>query len=159
MKWINVLAALGVALTLSACSQKKLDDTPVDSGELVSKEITQVTLGEPKAQPMTYVIYYGFDLSDVPADMRAIVSQHVTFLKNNPRKRLELQGHADERGSRDYNLALGERRARGVYQMMVVSGVDPARISMVTFGEERPAAEGHNEQAWSLNRRVEFVYR
>jgi peptidoglycan-associated lipoprotein len=159
MKLMKGLMVLAIALGLSACGSKKLDDTPVDSAALENGQVTQVNLADKADKPMTFVIYYEFDKSDVPADVQELVQQHVAYMTENPRKRLELQGHADERGSRDYNLALGERRAKGVYQMMVVLGAGPAKISTVTFGEERPASEAHNEAAWALNRRVEFIYR
>jgi peptidoglycan-associated lipoprotein len=159
MKLLKGLMVLAIAVGLSACGTKKLDDTPVDSADLTNQQVKEVDLSKKDAKPMSFVIYFDFDKSDVPAEMQETIQQHVAYMTENPRKRLELQGHTDERGSRDYNLALGERRAKSVYQMMVVLGANPAKISTVTFGEERPASEGHNEAALALNRRAEFIYR
>jgi len=80
------------------------------------------------------------------------------LLSSNPDVSVVLEGHADERGTREYNLALGERRAKAVEQLLVLQGVGQNQIQVISFGEERPVALGHDEEAWRLNRRVEFLY-
>ena len=104
------------------------------------------------------VIYFEYDSSTVLAQFEEIIQAHAAFLQANPGVVTTLEGHADERGSREYNLALGERRAQAVKKQLVVLGAVTEQVRTVSYGEERPADPGHDEQAWSLNRRVEFVY-
>ncbi len=115
-------------------------------------------LGDPASMPPVRVIYFDYDSSAVPLDSNALIHAHARFLQANPGREATLEGHADERGSREYNLALGEQRARAVKQQLVVLGVDPAQLITVSYGEERPAVAGHDQEAWRLNRRVEFAY-
>jgi peptidoglycan-associated lipoprotein len=104
------------------------------------------------------VVYFDFDSSTVHDDDRAIIEAHANYLVQHPTIKVTLEGHTDERGSREYNIGLGERRANGVAEMMKLMGVAAQQISTVSYGEERPAALGHDESAWHLNRRVEIVY-
>lgn len=104
------------------------------------------------------VVYFDFDSSTVHDEDRAIIQAHADYLSRHPGVKVTLEGHADERGSREYNIGLGERRAKAVEQMMELMGVSSSQISIVSYGEERPAALGHDESAWHLNRRVEIVY-
>ena len=89
---------------------------------------------------------------------QAIAEAHAGYLRDNPGIRVVLEGHTDERGTREYNLALGENRARTVADVLMAMGVDVSRIENVSYGEENPVAEGHDESAWRLNRRVEIRY-
>ncbi|MEJ2554427.1 MAG: peptidoglycan-associated lipoprotein Pal [Gammaproteobacteria bacterium] len=104
------------------------------------------------------VVYFDFDSSTVHDDDRAIIQAHADYLAKHPDVKVTLEGNTDERGSREYNIGLGERRAKAVAEMMKLMGVSADQISTVSYGEERPAALGHDEAAWSLNRRVEIVY-
>lgn len=104
------------------------------------------------------VVYFDLDSSSVHDEDHAIVQAHANYLAQHPAVKVTLEGHADERGSREYNIGLGERRAAAVKQMMALLGVSAQQISSVSYGEERPAATGHDESAWHLNRRVEIVY-
>jgi peptidoglycan-associated lipoprotein len=104
------------------------------------------------------VVYFDFDSSTVHDEDRAIIQAHADYLSQHPGVKVTLEGHTDERGSREYNIGLGERRANAVAEMMKLMGVSPQQISTVSYGEERPAALGHDESAWHLNRRVEIVY-
>jgi peptidoglycan-associated lipoprotein len=99
-------------------------------------------------------VYFEFDSSAVDDHSRKVIEAHSQFLLNNPDVNVVLEGHADERGTREYNLALGERRANAVAEIMEAYGVSPGRIQTISYGEERPAALGHDESAWRLNRRV-----
>jgi peptidoglycan-associated lipoprotein len=87
-----------------------------------------------------------------------IIEAHGKYLANNPSFKVRLEGHTDERGSREYNLALGERRARSVEQLLKLQGVSANQIEIISYGEEMPSAFGHDESSWQLNRRVELVY-
>jgi peptidoglycan-associated lipoprotein len=104
-------------------------------------------------------VYFAFDSSTLDDENRAIVEAHAAHLANNTGIRVNLEGHADERGTREYNLALGERRAQAVERVMRALGVAGNRISTTSYGEEKPLAGGHDESAWRQNRRVEISYR
>lgn len=104
------------------------------------------------------VIYFGFDESEVDADSMKVVEAHGAYLAERPTATVRLEGHADERGSREYNIGLGERRSQSVRQILLLQGVTSTQLSTVSYGEERPAVLGSDDEALSLNRRVELVY-
>jgi len=104
------------------------------------------------------VIYFGFDKSDIDRASRALLEEHGRYMAQNPGLNVRLEGHGDERGSREYNIGLGERRAQAVRQILLLRGAGAAQLSTVSYGEERPAVLGSDEEARSLNRRVEIVY-
>lgn len=106
----------------------------------------------------TRVIYFAFDKSDIPTAAIASLKAHAKVLAGNPAARLKLEGHADERGTPEYNVALAERRAKAVQKFLVFSGAKANQIETVSYGEEKPADLGHDELAWAHNRRVELVY-
>ncbi|MGR9115656.1 MAG: peptidoglycan-associated lipoprotein Pal [Gammaproteobacteria bacterium] len=103
-------------------------------------------------------IYFMYDSSQVKQDFVPVVSAHAQYLLSHPNARLTLEGHADERGSPEYNIALGEQRAKSVARMMKVQGVAENQLELVSYGEEKPASEGHDDASWQLNRRVELLY-
>ncbi len=102
-------------------------------------------------------VFFGFDQYDLNAEARATLEKQAAWLNKFPAVRITIEGHADERGTREYNLALGERRANSAKDYLVALGVNPARISTISFGKERPAALGHDEAAWAQNRRAVSV--
>jgi peptidoglycan-associated lipoprotein len=104
------------------------------------------------------VVYFDFDQSELRAEYADLLSRHATRLANSSRTRVRLEGHADERGSREYNIGLGERRSQAVRRMLLIQGASAEQISTVSFGEERPAAMGSDEESYALNRRVEIKY-
>jgi peptidoglycan-associated lipoprotein len=104
-------------------------------------------------------VYYEFDKYDVKPEYRALVESHARWLKSNPGARLTIEGNADEQGSREYNLALGQRRAESVSKLMMLMGVKGEQIEAISYGEERPRLNGHDEKAWSENRRSDFARR
>lgn len=104
------------------------------------------------------VIYFEFDSAVIDTRFQPIIDVHATYLKANPGFKVILQGHADERGSREYNLALGQRRAESVRQALSLLGVPDGQMEAVSFGEEKPAVQGSNEEAWRMNRRTEIHY-
>jgi peptidoglycan-associated lipoprotein len=103
-------------------------------------------------------IYYDFDKFDVKDEYRPLVEAHAKYLRENPGERMLVQGNTDERGSREYNVALGQRRADGVKRMLLLLGAKDAQIESVSLGEEKPKAEGANEEAWAQNRRSDMLY-
>jgi peptidoglycan-associated lipoprotein len=107
---------------------------------------------------MTMVIYFDFDQSELRPEYADQLARHADRLSNNNRDSMRLEGHADERGSREYNIGLGERRSQAVRRMLLIQGATSDQISTVSFGEERPAAFGSDEDAYQQNRRVEIKY-
>lgn len=102
-------------------------------------------------------VYFDYDASELSADARQALSQNAEILQRKSNIRVEVQGHADQRGSTEYNLALGERRADSVVQHLIASGITSNRLKTVSYGEERPLSQVDSEQAWSKDRRCEFV--
>ncbi len=104
------------------------------------------------------VIYFRYDSSQIKQEFIQVIAAHSKYLKNHPSRHVILEGHADERGSREYNIALGEQRAKSIARMMKMQGVSSAQLEIVSYGEEKPDADGMDEASWQLNRRVEVVY-
>lgn len=175
-----LLAVLASALMLGGCAGKR---TNADAGgEVASSQVDGAAsgsgvdgsgvatvaagesgsgvgaLGPSGALGSQRVIYFDFDSSEIRADYVDVVAAHGRFLAGNPGVRVRLEGHTDERGSREYNIGLGERRAQTVRRALSLQGVQDAQVSTVSYGEERPAALGSDENAYSRNRRVEIVY-
>jgi peptidoglycan-associated lipoprotein len=119
---------------------------------------TVSSLDDPDSPLSVRVIYFDYDSSTVRAEFRPTVEAHAVYLANHADVKLTLEGHADERGSREYNLALGEGRALAVRRQLVLLGASAGQIRTVSYGEERPVVEGHEEQSYALNRRVEILY-
>ena len=104
------------------------------------------------------VIYFDFNKSEVKPDAREILSRHARFMQARPEVVLRIEGHADQRGTSGYNLALGEYRGNAVRTILEANGIDSSRISVISFGEEQPAVDGNTEEAFKLNRRAELIY-
>jgi peptidoglycan-associated lipoprotein len=115
-------------------------------------------LEDPSSPLYKKVFYFPFDSSEIAAADRDVLAAHAKFLASNPGVKVVAEGHADERGTREYNLALGERRAQAVQRLLMLQGAAKDQSKVVTYGEERPVATGHDEAAWRLNRRVELLY-
>ena len=113
---------------------------------------------DPSAGELAHIVYFDFDSYELRPEDTDIVARHALQLANNSGLSVRLEGHADERGSREYNIGLAERRAQTVRRLLLIQGASAAQISTVSFGEERPAALGSNEDAWAQNRRVEVKY-
>ena len=103
------------------------------------------------------VVYFEYDSSDVSQEVQSIIAAHAVILSQNPGLNIVLEGHADERGTREYNLALGQERAQAIAELLQIN-VNPNRIQLVSYGEEEPAVLESNEEAWARNRRVEILY-
>ncbi|HEY7640059.1 MAG TPA: peptidoglycan-associated lipoprotein Pal [Steroidobacteraceae bacterium] len=104
------------------------------------------------------LIYFDYDRAEIKPEFVAIVTAHAKYLNGNAGNKVRLEGHSDERGSREYNIGLGERRAQAVRRALMLQGVTEAQITTVSYGEERPAVQGSDEAAYAKNRRVELVY-
>ena len=110
------------------------------------------------SEPGEHRVFFDFDSSQLSDKARELIRAHADYLKANTDIQVTLEGHADERGSREYNLALGERRAKSVRRILLVHGVASDRLEVVSFGEEQPLVDGHDDEAYARNRRVKLVY-
>lgn len=158
-------AAAGGSAAMTTGSEMQGAGTGASVGEGVevggvqgSSEFTGNPLQDPNSILAKRTVYFDFDKSDIKPEAREIIEAHARYLSANPSVHIVLEGHCDERGTREYNLSLGERRGKAVQQVMSLLGVSSSQIEVVSYGEERPVAMGHDESAWAKNRRVEFVY-
>ena len=103
------------------------------------------------------VVYFDFDRFTIRDDMKPVLDKNAGWLRKNQDVKIEIQGHCDERGTNEYNIALGERRAQSIKKYLTDSGINEARLNTISYGEEKPADPGHTEEAWGKNRRAEFV--
>lgn len=133
-------------------------DGAVTSGAYGSSEFSSYSLNDPNSPLARRVIYFEYDSAEITSSDQDLLVQHAGYLVANPGQRITLEGNTDERGSREYNIALGDRRGLSVQRVLELNGVLPEQISVVSYGEEKPAAEGHGDAVWRLNRRVEIVY-
>jgi peptidoglycan-associated lipoprotein len=172
----KVLLSIAVATLLAACaSQEAKKDVPVADRTAPPAQPQQPT-GKPTttpaqqpvitANPLTdpknilsqRSVYFDFDSNVVKDEYRALVQAHAKYMVDKKDAKVRIEGNCDERGSREYNLALGQRRAEAVKKVMTVLGVQDGRIETVSFGEEKPADPGHDEAAWAKNRRGDIRY-
>ena len=153
----QLFAALAAVALVSGCASTTTDTVEED----VAVSITYETDGQDEAfvQNAKDRVFFGFDKSKLSADSIAVLKTQAEWLKANPEKKVVVEGHTDDRGTRDYNLALGERRAVAVKNYLISRGVDADRIRVISYGKERPAVVGANEAAWSQNRRAVTVVR
>jgi peptidoglycan-associated lipoprotein len=149
MRKVLLIALLGSAFTLTGCPK------PETVKETPSTPATDSASQLPVAQR---VIYFDFDNADIRPEYRDVLANHAQYAATNPSMKVRLEGHADERGSREYNIGLGERRAQAVRRALMLQGTGDAQLVTVSYGEERPAESGSDEAAWAKNRRVELVY-
>lgn len=115
-------------------------------------------LDDPNSLLSERLVYFDFDRDEVKAEFMAMLEEHAAYLAANPGAELRLEGHTDERGTREYNLGLGERRAKAVERVLTLNGASDDQVEIISYGEEMPVAFGQNEEAWAQNRRVELVY-
>lgn len=169
----KVLKGLLIAvpvLALSACSSKSSTgagaaDTSATTGQTVQVERVDpaVTAAEQMRQKMEALrrentVYFDFDRATIRPEFAEVLQAHGEFLRSNPSVRVTIEGHTDERGTPEYNIALGERRALSVVQYLQNLGVSAGQLSTVSYGEEKPAVRGTNEAAYAKNRRAVLVY-
>jgi peptidoglycan-associated lipoprotein len=159
MAWC-LIAVLAAALMLNGCAGTQEMAAPtepaVDEGagmegsEVITEEILPIQPKEMKN------IYFDFDRYDLSPDDRAVLADNAAWLENNPGSKVQIQGHCDDRGSNEYNLALGDRRAKSAYNYLINLGVSPSRISTISYGEEMPDCSQRTEECWAKNRRAHF---
>ena len=169
----NIVLYLAIAVVAAACASKETkDETPVaDKSTTVptttgSTGTNTVTPATPTGQVTGMVdpllaqrsVYFDFDSNAVKDEYRGLVQAQSRYLSDARDKKIRIEGNCDERGSREYNLALGQRRAESVKKIMTVLGVSDARIETISYGEEKPVAAGHDEAAWAQNRRADIKY-
>lgn len=169
-----LVASVAMALLLSACAARKPTTAP-DAGSSTPPAGTTAPADNgvvPAAQPEAAsvssgpsggllgkrILYFDFDKSDVRAQDMDLINAHARYLAANPQQKVRVEGHTDARGTREYNIGLGERRGQSVRRLLMVQGAADSQVLTVSFGEERPAAEGDDETAFAQNRRVELVY-
>jgi peptidoglycan-associated lipoprotein len=175
MQRLIVVLLMAVSLSLGACASKKPKPATAtapseasananaggagDAGSAMAGATPDDEAQGPQAGLLaTRVVYFDFDSSEIKGAGTDVVAAHAKYLAAHSGTRVRLEGHTDERGSREYNIGLGERRAQAVRRALLLQGAIDAQISTVSYGEERPAVSGHDEAAWSKNRRVEIVY-
>ena len=181
--WIILTASIAIAATGCAAKHARPDagaagsGVPANSGTnsdasgttasaAAPAEVVKVTPNVPEgfaAGPTgellsRRIVYFDFDRDELKPDDAAIVAAHAKYLVANPGVKVRLEGHTDERGTREYNIGLGERRAQAVRQALRLQGVADSQTTTVSFGEERPAVAGEGESVWAQNRRVEILY-
>ncbi len=151
-------ATTGAATTASTSDSGVMTSSVSDGSQVMGSQMDS-GMDDPNSLLSKRTVYFDFDKSEIKSEARAIIEAHAKHLAKNPSLRVTLEGHCDERGTREYNLGLGERRAKAVDRVMSLMGVSPSQLELVSYGEERPVAMGHSEDAWAQNRRVEFIYR
>jgi peptidoglycan-associated lipoprotein len=179
MLFKRMFAACAVAVVLAGCaSGVKLDDVPVEdrSGSAVqppgaadAARATQsaVTPVETAPRPsdtmgpvsVARIIYFDYDSYAIKPEFQSLIEAHARFLRDNPSRKVVIEGHTDERGGREYNLARGPRRAEAVRRALGLLGIKDNQVEAVSFGKEKPAVQGSDEAAWAQNRRAEIAYR
>ena len=167
----RTIYSLAIVALIAGCSSgTKLNDAPVvdrsggtGSGGAASG-VTPVSI-DPNAQTaqgpvgVARIVYFDFDSYTIKPEFQSLIDGHARFLKANTQRRISIEGHTDERGGREYNLALGQKRAEAVRRSLGLLGVSDAQMEAVSYGKEKPASEGHSEDAYAQNRRAELSYR
>ena len=165
--WNKIVILALLAGSMAACTTtKKEEDTTAQVDQTTETRqgvqdqgaFTGSPFEDPSNPLSKRTVYFDFDSYEVKSADREVIMAHAQYLASHPEAKVVLEGHADERGTREYNIALGERRAKAVSQLMLLQGASQSQIDVISFGEERPVALGHDESAWSANRRVEILY-
>ncbi|HEY0823481.1 MAG TPA: peptidoglycan-associated lipoprotein Pal [Ramlibacter sp.] len=174
----RVFLAVALAAALAGCaSGVKLDDVPVEDragqsavpgggpggpggqSQVQPVQADRATPNQAGPTSVARVVYFDYDSYVIKPEFQALLEAHARFLKANGTTHIVIEGHTDERGGREYNLALGQRRSEAVRRALELLGVRDAQVEAVSFGEEKPATPGSDESAWSRNRRAEIAYR
>ena len=166
---LQFLTVISTAIVLVACASEPEQSTAttsggaaVDSGREADASITALPTQDQRSQKWLDInvgdrVLFDYDKSDLTSEARDTIMKVATWMQSYPDVTLTLEGHADERGTREYNLALGERRANSVRSYMEALGIDDSRLSVISYGYDKPTANGSNESAWADNRRAVFV--
>lgn len=162
----RLLIAAATVAALAACTKKEVKQPAAEETRPTQTQVTQPTEGgrytpeDLDRDPclVKRVVYFDFDRSDIKSEFASILACHAKYLTDRPSARITLEGHADERGSREYNLGLGERRGNAVNGALLSNGGSASQLTVVSYGEERPTCTDSTDGCWSQNRRVEIVY-
>jgi len=171
MRALQLGVILLSALMLAGCPKKpqtlpdgskgtQTEDTNATTSGATGSEVNALSADQQAIEALKQagtVIYFDYDRTEIKPEYLAIVTAHARFLNANPARKLRLEGHSDQRGSREYNIGLGERRAQSVRRALLLQGVNENQLTTVSYGEERPAVAGDDEAAYAKNRRVELV--
>jgi len=165
---LMVLLVAGLFLTVS-CAQKKVSvDPTTESGQTTSEQGTAsadtnplkpVATGDADVDFINLDIYFDFDSSELTAEAQTLLQSKAAYMKEKGNVNITIEGHCDERGTTEYNLALGERRAKSAQDFLVDLGIAGSRVNIISYGEEKPADAGHNADAWERNRRGHFMFK
>ena len=159
----RILAIVAATFLLAACetaSQVSSDSASTSASNTASSSASSASAAKTSAEKLAQVgdtVNFGFDSAELTVSARSTLNRQSAFLSVNPDLMIVIEGHADERGTREYNLALGERRATAVRDYLVAKGINSARVRTVSYGKERPAVTGSDESAWAKNRRAATV--
>ena len=129
-----------------------------DAGQALAVSYDASAINDANSVLAGRIVYFDFDSSKVGDDYVELVKHHGRYLSSNPSASIRLEGHTDERGTREYNIALADRRAQAVKRLLMFQGASDNQVTIISYGEEKPATLGHAEAAWSMNRRAELVY-
>lgn len=169
---LMMCGVLAMSAILAGCATKPqtLPDsgaTPTDSGantgassgsDVSGSDLSADERAIEQLKQTGMIVYFDYDRAEIRSEYVPVVAAHAKFLNGNAARKVRLEGHSDERGSREYNIGLGERRAQAVRRALMLQGVTDTQITTVSYGEERPAVAGSDDTAYSRNRRVELVY-
>jgi len=141
-------------------NEGKVSEVQLDSTlSAVDALMSSPEFSDPSSPLSKRTIYFEYDSSQVLSEFFPVIEAHAQYLMNHPNQRIVLEGHSDERGTREYNIALAEQRAKSVFKMLQLIGVMSNQVDIVSYGEEKPVAMEHNDHSYGLNRRVEMVYK
>jgi len=154
----KALSLVAAVLLVAACADKpKEAASTAGSGETAPPVTAATASVQDQLKSVGDRIFFAFDKSDITAESQATLQKQAQLLSANPSVSVTIEGHCDERGTREYNLALGERRANATKQALIALGVSASRLNTISYGKERPAVPGHDESAWAQNRRAVTV--
>ena len=161
LKKLSFLLTLSLALAFSCAGKKQISDEGKTSGIPSEQGMSEEGTSSDQGMGMGSMdklarVYFDFNDATLRADAREALKNDAQVLKNNPNMNVSIEGHCDERGSVEYNLALGERRAESIKSYLTKLGISPSRMTTISYGEEKPLVYGHSEEAWSKNRRGEI---
>ena len=152
-KFVKSLLVAGSVAALAACSSSN-NDAAGNGANNNGQTFGGYSVED--LQQRYNTVYFGFDKFNIEGEYVQILDAHAAYLNATPASKVVVEGNTDERGTREYNMALGERRAKAVQRYLVLQGVSPAQLELVSYGKERPIATGNDEQSWAQNRRVEL---
>lgn len=173
MRIVSLFAVMAAAIALAGCKSEPVKTQPATgsttpsgastsgaagSGVGAGQQLSAEQMARQELERVGYVVYFDYDSADIKDESSSIIAAHAKYLSSNASLKVRLEGNTDERGSREYNIALGERRAQSVRRALQLQGVTESQITTLSYGEERPAAQGSDEAAYAKNRRVELAY-